>query len=331
MKSLQYETKALEVSEKGIVTVAVNGICIEDSQHDISMPGSFTETLHNDIKKMRWYLNHDSRQLLGVPLSGEEKDDNLIMVGQLNLDKQIGRDILADYKLFRDAGRTLEHSIGVKALARDEEDRRKVLKWRMLEYSTLTGWGANPNTYLVGLKSGTEQQLRDAVEFIRLAFKQYGYSDERLKNYDMELNMLLKSLNGGLVVSCPRCGHQFDYESLPEHTFSHEVQDAAGNWLQWAAQDIAREEMEKLRPEIREQVIAIIDALKGNKESLTEKSITDSFAYVRCPYCYSRVYRSNTILNGSEVEDGNVETKSDTEPEHSPSFWKQLNENIINH
>ena len=89
--------------------------------------------------------------------------------------------------------------------------------------------------------------------------------------------------------------------------------------------------MEKLRPEIREQVIAIIDALKGNKESLTEKSITDSFAYVRCPYCYSRVYRSNTILNGSEVEDGNVETKSDTEPEHSPSFWKQLNENIINH
>ena len=159
MKSLQYETKALEVSEKGIVTVAVNGIGIEDSQHDISMPGPFTETLHNDIKKMRWYLNHDSRQLLGVPLSGEEKDDNLIMVGQLNLDKQIGRDILADYKLFRDAGRTLEHSIGVKALARDEEDRRKVLKWRMLEYSTLTGWGANPNTYLVGLKSGTEQQL----------------------------------------------------------------------------------------------------------------------------------------------------------------------------
>lgn len=331
MKSLQYETKALEVSEKGIVTVAVNGIGIEDSQHDISMPGSFAETLRSDIKKMRWYLNHDTRQLLGVPLSGEEKDNNLIMVGQLNLDKQIGRDTLADYKLFRDAGRTLEHSIGVKALARDEEDRRKVLKWRMLEYSTLTGWGANPNTYLVGIKSGTEQQLRDAVKFIRMAFKQYGYSDERLKNYDMELNMLLKSLNGGLIVSCPRCGRQFDYDSLPEHTFSHEVQEAAGNWLQWTAQDIAREEMEKLRPEIREQVVAIIDALKGDKESLTEKGITDSFAYVRCPHCYSRVYRSNTILKKPESETGPVNVKSETEQIPSSSFWKQLNQNISNH
>ena len=192
MINLQYETKALDVSEKGIVTVGVNGIGIEDAQHDISMPGSFADTLRDDIAKMRWYLNHDTRQLLGVPLSGEEKDSNLIMTGQLNLKKQIGRDILEDYKLFRDAGRTLEHSIGVKALARDEEDRRKVVRWKMLEYSTLTGWGANPQTFLVGLKSATEDQIRDAVALIRMAFKQHGYSDERLKNYDMELNLLLK-------------------------------------------------------------------------------------------------------------------------------------------
>ena len=111
MKSLQYETKAIDVTEKGIVTVAVNGIGIEDSQHDISMPGSFDDTLKNDINKMRWYLNHDTRQLLGVPLSGQEKDGNVIMTGQINLDKQIGRDVLADYKLYRDAGRTLEQDV----------------------------------------------------------------------------------------------------------------------------------------------------------------------------------------------------------------------------
>lgn len=352
MINIQYETKAMDVSEKGIVTVGVNGIGIEDAQHDISMPGSFGDTLLNDIMKMRWYLNHDTRQLLGVPLSGEEKDNNLIMTGQLNLHKQIGRDILEDYKLFRDAGRTLEHSIGVKALARDEEDRRKVLKWRMYEYSTLTGWGANPQTFLVGLKSGSADQLRDAVEFIRMAFKQHGYSDERLKNYDMELNLLLKSLSGGLVVSCPCCGYQFDYDSLPEHTFSQEVRDAAGEWLSWTARNMARQEMERLTPEIREQVISIIDSLKGNKESLTEKSITDSLAFVRCPHCYSRVYRGNTILipesatdksKKPEDETGTKPTedskpedeekkpegkkdKSGTEP--SPSFWAQLNASI---
>ena len=342
MKSLQYETKALDVTEKGIVTVAVNGIGIEDSQHDISMPGSFTDTLRDDIHKMRWYLNHDQRQLLGVPLSGEEKDGNLIMVGQLNLEKQIGRDTLADYKLFHAAGRTLEHSIGVKAMARDESDRRKVIKWMMREYSTLTNWGANPQTFLVGIKSGTADQLRDAVEFIRMAFKQRGYSDERLKNYDMELNLLLKSLSGGMVVTCPCCGHQFDYDAEPEHTFTQEVQDAAGEWLFNIARNTARQEIDKLRPEIRDQVVSIIDSLKGDKATLTEKSITDAFSYVRCPHCWSRVYRSNSILiPGSATKEENTEpenkeevekTKSDStlSPAPSKGFWASLNENLNN-
>lgn len=342
MKSLQYETKALDVTAKGIVTVAVNGIGIEDSQHDISMPGSFTDTLRDDIAKMRWYLNHDQRQLLGVPLSGEEKDGNLIMVGQLNLEKQIGRDTLADYQLFHAAGRTLEHSIGVKALARDEDDRRKVVKWMMREYSTLTNWGANPQTFLVGIKSGTADQLREAAEFIRMAFRQRGYSDERLKNYDMELNLLLKSLSGGTVVSCPCCGHQFDYDAEPEHTFTQEVAEAAGDWLRWTARDMARQEMEKLRPEVREQVISIIDALKGTKDTISEKSITDSLAYVRCPHCWSRVYRANSILlpdavpqpelkSGSpEEEDGTEKKKSETtlDPAPQAGFWASLNRNL---
>lgn len=355
MINLQYETKALDVTEKGIVTVAVNGIGIEDSQHDISMPGSFADTLRDDITKMRWYLNHDTRQLLGVPLSGEEKEGNLIMTGQMNLNKQICRDVFEDYKLFHEAGRSLEHSIGVKALARDPEDRRKVLKWRMLEYSTLTGWGANPQTFLVGLKSGTADQLRDAVELIRMAFKQHGYSDERLKNYDMELNLLLKSLSGGVVVSCPCCGYQFDYDSVPEHTFSEQVREAAGDWLSWTARDMARQEMEKLAPEIREQVVSIIDSLKGTKETLTEKSITDSLAYVRCPHCYSRVYRANTILvsdsdeqkekkpeeekpaqqpgkpqEGADTDEGKKPEEEEKEPKKksadvpSSSFWTSL-------
>lgn len=347
MINLQYETKALEVTEKGIVTVGVNGIGIEDSQHDISMPGSFTETLQNDIHKMRWYLNHDTRQLLGVPLSGEEKDGNLIMTGQLNLKKQIGRDILEDYKLFRDAGRTLEHSIGVKALARDEEDRRKVLKWRMLEYSTLTGWGSNPQTFLVGMKSATADQLRDAVEFIRLAFKQHGYSDERLKQYDMEINLLLKSINGGMVVSCPCCGHPFDYDSQPEHTFSQEVQEAASEFVSSIARNEARRQMEQYRPEIQAQVSSIIDGFAGTQKELSTKSIVDAFAYVRCPQCWSRVFRANNILasesetdkskkpedeakacNGckdpEEKKPEDKKEKSADEPTPSASFWSAL-------
>lgn len=52
-KSLQYKTKANDVDEKGIVTVAVNGIGVKDSQNDVSMPGSFNKTLKENIGRMR--------------------------------------------------------------------------------------------------------------------------------------------------------------------------------------------------------------------------------------------------------------------------------------
>ena len=129
IKSLQYKTKANDVDEKGVVTVAVNGIGVKDSQNDISMPGSFNKTLKENIGRMRWFLNHRTDQLLGVPLSGEERDGNLIMAGQINLKKQMSLDILADYKLYAEHGRTLEHSIGVKAIKRDSLDPCKVLEW----------------------------------------------------------------------------------------------------------------------------------------------------------------------------------------------------------
>ena len=181
IKSLQYKTKANDVGDEGIVTVAVNGIGVKDSQNDISMPGSFNKTLKENIGRMRWFLNHRTDQLLGVPLSGKEEDGNLIMVGKINLEKQIGRDTLADYKLYAENGRTLEHSIGVQAIKRDSTDPRKVLEWRMMEYSTLTSWGSNPQTFLVNIKSATMDQVKEAIEFIRKAFVQRGYSDERLK------------------------------------------------------------------------------------------------------------------------------------------------------
>ena len=203
---LLYKTKANDLDEtKGIVTVAVNGIGVVDSQNDISMPGSFNKTLSENIARMKWFLNHDVTQLLGVPLEGEEKDGNLVMVGQLNLAKQIGRDTLEDYKLYAAAGRTLEHSIGVQAIKRDKEDKRKVLEWKMWEYSTLTSWGSNPQTFLVGIKNDNPGDVRRNIEFIREALKMR-YSDARLKEYEMRLDMLNKALEGAVMLPVPIAG-----------------------------------------------------------------------------------------------------------------------------
>ena len=237
------------------------------------------------------------------------------MVGKINLEKQIGRDTLADYKLYAENGRTLEHSIGVKAIKRDTVDPQKVLEWKMFEYSTLTSWGSNPQTFLVNLKSGTQEQVKDAVEFIRKAFRYTNYSDERLKQYDMELNLLLKAINGGNVVTCPHCGQQFDYDEQHEHTFTQQVLDNAAMYSSWLTDRIVSQEIDKLEPEVRADVIALIDSVKSEGQELTEKSVQNFMADVRCPACYGRVYRSNALLqdNSTNIFSGKSEPLNDTQ------------------
>ncbi len=344
---LLYKTKANDLDEtKGIVTVAVNGIGVVDSQNDISMPGSFNKTLSENIARMKWFLNHDVTQLLGVPLEGEEKDGNLVMTGQLNLAKQIGRDTLEDYKLYAAAGRTLEHSIGVQAIKRDKEDKRKVLEWKMWEYSTLTSWGSNPQTFLVGIKNDNPGDVRRNIEFIREALKMR-YSDARLKEYEMRLDMLNKALEGAVIVTCPHCGQEFVWDDAERHTFSQQVLVTANMYLGWIAQDIVAEEMAKLAPEIREAVLSILSPVlsKCNGKidvEMIEKSLTDIAEYAYCPHCYSRVYKSTIMLeqSTSTTEKSEDEPSDDTradgegakgEKAAGSTFFKGLNEVIDQH
>lgn len=312
---LLYKTKANDLDEeKGIVTVAVNGIGIVDSQNDISMPGSFNKTLSENIGRMKWFLNHDTTQLLGVPLEGAEKDGNLVMVGQLNLAKQIGRDTLEDYKLYAAAGRTLEHSIGVQAIKRDPNDKRKVLEWKMWEYSTLTSWGSNPQTFLVGIKNDNPATVADNIAFIRQALKMR-YTDERLKQYEMRLDMLTKALEGAVVVTCPHCGQEFVWDEAERHTLSQQVLDCAGNYVRWITDGIVREEMNKLKPEIRAAVLAILDPVLSKMdgkidEQMVQKSLEDLAEFAYCPNCYCRVYNSSVTL-GQETS---ATVKTEDEP-----------------
>lgn len=343
---LLYKTKANDLDEaKGIVTVAVNGIGIVDSQNDISMPGSFNKTLKENIGRMKWFLNHDTTQLLGVPLEGEERDGNLVMTGKLNLAKQIGRDTLEDYKLYASAGRTLEHSIGVQAIKRDPEDKRKVLEWKMWEYSTLTSWGSNPQTFLVGIKNDNPSDVRANIEFIRNALKMR-YSDERLKQYEMRLDMLNKALEGAVVVTCPYCGEEFVWDEAERHTFDQQVLDAAGSYLSWLADGIVREEMNKLKPEIRAAVLAILSPVLSKCDGkidakLVQKSLTDLTEYAYCPHCYARVYSSSITLGqetpaAEKTEDEPSEDTRDEDEEQEKkaaagTFFGSLNAAIEKH
>ena len=177
----------------GIVTVYANAFGNIDSDGDISAKGSFKKTLSENRSRMKWLLNHNPTQLLGVPfLDGSGEDDfGLKNRGKINLNKSIGADTFTDYQLFAENGRTLEHSIGFEIVKShkekaDDKDIRVITEYKLYEVSTLTFLGANQNTPLVDLKS-----IDNTLELLEQQLK-YNYSDERLEKVESMLLSLRK-------------------------------------------------------------------------------------------------------------------------------------------
>lgn len=172
------KSSVIDLDGSGIITVAANAFGNIDSDRDISMPGSFSRTIKENFSRLKWFLNHNREQLLGVPLEAKETSDFLQVRGQLNMKKQIGRDTYEDYRLYAENGLSLEHSIGVDAVKfiEDRENEvRKVTEWKWWEYSTLTSWGANERTPMLEMKS---MDLLPDLAFLELKMKKGNYTDE---------------------------------------------------------------------------------------------------------------------------------------------------------
>lgn len=176
---------------KGVVTIYINAFGNEDSDGDISLPGSFKRTFKNNGHTIQHWLNHERDKLLGVPIKLYEDDLGAVAVSQLNIRKQLGKDVFEDYKLFAEHGKTLQHSVRVMPVKFEEErdkDRtvRKVSEWKLvMEYSTLYGWGANQQTPLIDIKS-----LSD----LELMMREGNYSDEKGRLIEETYNKLKRLL-----------------------------------------------------------------------------------------------------------------------------------------
>lgn len=188
-----FNSQIKDLDEKGRVLVAANAIGNVDSDNDISKEGSFDKTLREGFKRVKWLLNHGDI-LLGVPIEGKQNGKYLEMLGQLNMKKQISRDIYEDYKLYAEHGKTLEHSIGVNAIKWSmKDDVREVTEWKLWEYSTLTRWGANEDTPMLGIKEAKSNE--DALQLLDLMLRKGKYSDERfnlIENKIKELKSLIQ-------------------------------------------------------------------------------------------------------------------------------------------
>ena len=182
-------TTVKDIDSKGQILVAANALGNVDSDKDISMEGSFNKTLKDNFSRLKWFLNHDKTQLVGVPIEGKEKYPYLEMLGQINMNKQLGKDVYEDYKLYAEYGKSLEHSIGVEAIKKAEKDGiRRVHEWKLWEYSTLTAWGSNENTPMLGMKS--LEDLATSIDWLELKMRKGKFSDEKFIDIEKQLTLL---------------------------------------------------------------------------------------------------------------------------------------------
>lgn len=195
-KSLKSNVK--DVDSKGRIVVAANAFGNIDYDGDISMPGSFDRTIKENWHRVKWFLNHDRDKLLGVPLIATATQEYLQIEGQLNLNKDIGKDIWEDYKLYAEYGKSLEHSIGVDPILSYPDPEMKVngrpvnrvKEWKLWEYSTLTSWGANERTPMLSMKGASNVAN---IDWLELCLKKGNYTDEAFIEIEKSLNRI-KSL-----------------------------------------------------------------------------------------------------------------------------------------
>lgn len=188
LKQLSYELKDLE-EEKGVVIAYANAYNFKDSDGDISAYGSFDKTVQENFKRIRALKNHNPREMIGVPLNIDTKDEfGLLTTTQFNMKTELGRDLFQDIKLMHDNGLNAELSIGYNVVKRDEKTKSIITEYKLMEYSFLTSWGANQLSTVQGVKS-----IKSVYGIMELIEKSYNldYSDARLR----QIETLLKSLS----------------------------------------------------------------------------------------------------------------------------------------
>jgi HK97 family phage prohead protease len=124
-----------------------------DDDGDIITPGAFSKTIKENKSRVRYLYQHRTDQQLGVILDLKEDDTGLLVHAVLNLNKEIAKNTLEDYRMSLKYGRPSEHSIGFYAIKTDGEGPRYIREAMLKEVSYVT-WGANPDAILLSVKQG---------------------------------------------------------------------------------------------------------------------------------------------------------------------------------
>jgi len=217
VKNLSHQIKGLD-DEMGVIEAYANVYNFEDSDGDISAPGSFKRTVNNNAKRIKVLKDHLWHVKLGVPLHMNAEDSyGLFTQSQFNMKKTVSRDMYFDIKLDLEKGQNTELSIGYQAIKRDDRNKKIITEYKLYEYSFLSSWGANEMSIVTSAKNYKELTHKDKVEqTVKHLTEMFdlNYSDQRLKNIENLLEALQINSEENPLVKNPTMSKQDIYNLL---------------------------------------------------------------------------------------------------------------------
>lgn len=189
---------------KGIVTGYFANFDSLDADGDVIKKGAFTKTIQatgpsSAKPRIKHLLNHDPSQPLGVLTMLKEDSKGLYY------ESKLGTHALGiDFIKMVESNLISEHSIGYQVKKfnqvtswedyREGDVRRELTELKLWEGSSLTAWGANPNTPLTGMKSIEINKLLNKAEAIEKFCRDSKATDETIEALLIYNKQLLQTI-----------------------------------------------------------------------------------------------------------------------------------------
>jgi HK97 family phage prohead protease len=163
-KSFGLEVKDVD-AKSGVVSGYFSAFGMVDSDGDIMMPGAFKRSIQDwgveGKQRIKHLLNHDPSKPLGKLMSLKEDSYGLYYESKVGT-HQLGKDFIK----MVESGLIGEHSIGFRTLREQKSgEANEIHEVMLFEGSSLTAWGANEFTPLIGLKNmGSVEEVKNQIK-----------------------------------------------------------------------------------------------------------------------------------------------------------------------
>ena len=176
---------------KGIVTGYFASFGNKDSDGDIIVKGAFAKTIgdngpQSQRPRIKHLLNHDVTKPVGKLVVLQEDAKGLYYESEIG-SHSLGKDFIK----MVESGLITEHSIGYRTIKEDRKaDANYMVEILLMEGSGLTGWGANQETPLTGMKGLNIEGMNTRIKALDKFCRNSSATDETIELLLIEIKQL---------------------------------------------------------------------------------------------------------------------------------------------